>query len=221
MVYFISGLGADERIFQFLDLANIEHRHIKWIIPLRDEVLTTYCKRLIEQIDLTERVVLIGVSFGGIIAQEISKLIRVERVIIISSVKKSSEFSMSLRILRKLQIHKFTPYWLMRIGNKYTADYYFSTQTQKESKLLHQIIDDTDPHFLVWAIDRIMNWENDSYPSNLVHIHGTRDRIFPIKNIENAIEIANGGHFMMVNKSGEVERLIFALINSTINEHTE
>lgn len=221
MVYFISGLGADERIFKFLDLGPIEHRHIKWIPPFRNEALGDYCKRLVEQIDLNETVVLIGVSFGGIIAQEISKLIGVERVVIISSIKKSSEFSMPFRMLRKLQIHNLVPYWLMKIGNKYTADYYFGTQTQEESKLLHQIIDDTDPHFLAWAIDRIMNWKNDSYPSNLVHIQGTTDRIFPIRNIENAIEIANGGHFMTVNKSQEVERLIFALINSTVNEYTE
>jgi hypothetical protein len=58
-----------------------------------------------------------------------------------------------------------------------------------------------------------MNWKNDTYPSNLFHIHGNIDRIFPIKNIQNSIEIPNGGHFMIVNKASQIEQLIFTIIN--------
>ena len=54
-----------------------------------------------------------------------------------------------------------------------------------------------------------MNWKNESYPKNLYHIHGNADKIFPIKNIRNATEIPNGGHFMIVNKASQVEQLIF------------
>jgi len=79
MVYFISGLGADERVFQFIDLTKIEHYFIKWNEPKKDESLSEYCLKLTEQIDKTNGIILIGVSFGGIIAQEILKSFLVKR----------------------------------------------------------------------------------------------------------------------------------------------
>ncbi|TKC12863.1 alpha/beta hydrolase [Pedobacter polaris] len=59
-----------------------------------------------------------------------------------------------------------------------------------------------------------MNWENEDYLSNLIHIHGTADKIFPIKNIRNVIEIPTGGHFMIVNKASQIEQLIFDLLKN-------
>ncbi|RZK59975.1 MAG: alpha/beta hydrolase [Pedobacter sp.] len=212
MVYFISGLGADERVFQFLDLSDIEHRFIKWNEPRKNESLSSYCHELAEQIDKNNEVILIGISFGGIIAQEISKIVTCKKIIIISSVKTKSEFSWQLMLASRLQIHKIAPIWFLRLSNKLTADYYFGTKSKAESKLLHQIIKDTNPKFLVWAIHQIMNWDSGELSPNLVHIHGTSDKIFPIKNIKNSIEIPNGGHFMIVNKATQIEQLIFDII---------
>lgn len=212
MVYFISGLGADERVFQFLDLSNIEHRFIKWNEPKKNESLSNYCTELIDQIDTTNDIILIGISFGGIIAQEISKIIACKKVIIISSVKSKSEFSWQLKLASRLQIHKIVPLWFITLSNRLTADYYFDTESKEESKLLQQIIKDTNPTFLVWAIHQIMNWDNDKHSENLIHIHGTSDKVFPIKNIQNVIEIPNGGHFMIVNKASQIERLIFDFV---------
>lgn len=209
MIYFISGLGADERVFQFLDLSKIDHQFIKWNEPLLNESLLSYCKKLTEQINHHQEVILIGVPFGGIIAQEISKIIPVKKVIIISSVKTFAEYSWQLKLASKLQIHKIAPLWFLTLSNKLTADYYFSTQSKEESILLHQIVKDTDPKFLVWAIHQIMNWKNKSYPENLTHIHGTNDRIFPIKYINGVIKLPKSGHFMIVNRAREIEQLIF------------
>jgi hypothetical protein len=78
---------------------------------------------------------------------------------------------------------------------------------------LKQIISDTDPEFLKWAINEIIKWKNNSYPSNLFHIHGNRDKIFPIRYVNNAIEIQNGGHFMIVNKADEISATIADILN--------
>ena len=130
MVYFISGLGADERVFQFLDLSKIEHQFIKWNEPLNSESLPSYCKKLTEQINQNQEIILIGVSFGGIIAQEISKIISVKKVIIISSVKSFNEYSWQLKLASKIQIHKIAPLWFLTLSNKLTADYYFNIQSK-------------------------------------------------------------------------------------------
>ena len=196
MVYFISGLGADERVFQFLDLSRIDHKFIQWIEPQQKENLIVYCEKLIAQIDTTQEVILIGLSFGGIVAQEISKIIPCKKVMIISCIKSIQELSWQLKFVRQTQIHRIVPHWLLALSNRFTADFYFSTETQAESKLLHQI----------------MNWKNEVYPENLIHIHGTNDRIFPINKISNVIQIQKSGHFMIVNRFQQIQDLIFEMI---------
>jgi pimeloyl-ACP methyl ester carboxylesterase len=208
MVYFISGLGADERVFQFLDLPEIEKRFIKWVAPGQRESLSSYCKKLLQQIDQHQEIILIGISFGGIIAQEIAKLVPCKKVIIISSVKNEGEFSWQLKLVSKLQLHRLVPLWLLQYSNRVTANYYFGIGSKKDALLLKEIITATDPQFLVWAIDRIMNWKQKNAAANLVHIHGTKDRIFPIAKIRPSFEVQHGGHFMIVDKADEVGDII-------------
>ena len=213
MIYFISGLGADERVFQFLELPNHPFKHIHWLSPEKRESITHYSSRLIQQIDTTQEVILIGVSFGGMIAQEIAKQISCQHVIIISSVKSPHEFSWQLKIIGKLKLHRLAPTPLLKWGNLLTANYYFSVTDKQETALLKQIVLDTATTFMVWAINAIMCWKNPDPLSNLVHIHGTSDRIFPINAIKNVIPVEGGGHFMIVNKAEEVSKLILDVIN--------
>ena len=213
MIYLISGLGADERVFQSLDLSEYDKKFIRWLDPKKGESLTSYCHRLTLQIAPDQEVILVGVSFGGIIAQEIAKLVSCKLVIIISSIKSINEFSWTLKLARATQIHRVIPSAILLWANKLTADYYFGVRSEHESRLLQQIIDDTNPKFLRWAIHQIMNWKQQYYLENLVHIHGSADRIFPIKKILNAIEIPNGGHFMIVSEASKIEQLIFAELN--------
>jgi len=214
-IYFISGLGADERVFQFLNISGFETKNIKWEDPLKNESLTDYSKRLINQIDLNEKVILIGVSFGGMIAQEIANLIECEKVIIISSIKSLKELDEKMRMVKQSAIYKFIPSRFLKWTNSLSADYYFSTETKEESKLLKQIITDTDRFFMKWAIDKIMTWkyESEFLQEKLTHIHGTHDRIFPINNITNAIKIKDGGHFMIVNRAKEISAIIQEKLN--------
>ncbi|HQV56104.1 MAG TPA: alpha/beta hydrolase, partial [Chitinophagaceae bacterium] len=83
-VYFISGLGADKRAFSFLDLSFCEPIFIDWIKPVDNESLYQYAMRLKEQINEPSPII-VGVSFGGMLATEIAKSDASAKVIIISS----------------------------------------------------------------------------------------------------------------------------------------
>jgi pimeloyl-ACP methyl ester carboxylesterase len=207
-IYYVSGLGADERVFKYLRVNDVQQKYIKWEIPGKRERLEDYCKRLIAQIDPADEIILVGVSFGGIVAQEISKIMHVRKVIIISSIKSASEFDWQLKLVRKLSLHKLAPSRLLKWSNSVTGDYYFGTTTIAESKLLKQIIKDTDRSFMKWAIDALMKWNGGSSHHDLIHIHGDKDKIFPAKAISNFIRIADGGHFMIVNKAKEIAAII-------------
>ncbi|WP_353717332.1 hypothetical protein [Dyadobacter sp. 676] len=65
-VYFISGLGADERVFTKLKLdPRLNVKYIKWVRPLKKETLQHYAARLSKQIDTSQPFQLVGLSFGG------------------------------------------------------------------------------------------------------------------------------------------------------------
>lgn len=208
-IYFISGLGADERVFQYLQLNGVNTKYIHWEIPQKRESLRDYSRRLIPQIDLSGEVILVGVSFGGMVAQEISKIIPVHKVIILSSIKNIHEFDWQLKLVRALSLYRLVPSRILKWSNLLTGNYYFGTKTKAESDLLKLIIRDTDRLFMKWAIREIMRWNHDGLPNHdLVHIHGDNDRIFPIKNIVNTIRIKGGGHFMIVNRADEISAII-------------
>ncbi|MEJ0082498.1 MAG: hypothetical protein WDM78_16440 [Puia sp.] len=73
-LYFISGLGADKRIFQNLVLPEVfKIYYIDWVTVSENESMESYCRRLSSQINTLEPFSLVGLSFGGVIAIEMSK----------------------------------------------------------------------------------------------------------------------------------------------------
>ncbi len=205
-MYLFSGLGADERVFQKMDFSAYSVAYIQWVLPEKNESLEDYSKRLIVQIQ-HEKPILIGVSFGGIIAIEVGKYIQTEKIILLASVKTKFELPFMYRFSGKLKIHKLIPVALLKSGNRLSY-WFFGAKNPYEKKLLKQILYDTNSVFLKWAIDKVTTWENTNIPENLLHIHGTKDRILPFRKIKSAQKIEDGGHFMTLNKFTEIDELI-------------
>ncbi|MEI1280608.1 alpha/beta hydrolase [Leptospira venezuelensis] len=202
-IYLISGLGADERVFHRLNFGNINIKYISWIKPELNEPLSKYSKRLLSQIDLKDEVILMGVSFGGIMALEISKHILVKQIVIISSIKSNSEKPVIYRIISFLRLISIIPSFLLKLYNPILS-YYFGITSKEDIDLLKSFITNTDGSFLKWALKSILKWDNQDYQSDLIHLHGTNDRLFPFKLIKAPISIADGGHFMVLNKADEI-----------------
>lgn len=203
-LFLISGLGADERVFDFLDLSGYELIHIRWIKPLLNETIEQYAKRLAEQITI-QNPIIIGVSFGGMIAVEIGKQIAAEKIILISSVQIRSEIPWYFRLMGSMGLHRLMP---VSGGSPpaFLINYFFSVKEKSEKDLLKDIVEKTDPDFQQWAVDKILNWTNHTQLSNVITIHGTRDRIFSRHTATHLLQ--NGGHFMIVNKAAEISALL-------------
>ena len=215
-IYCISGLGADRRVFQKLKFKGYQPVHIDWLKPNKREDIASYAKRLTEQIK-SPNPILIGLSFGGIIAVEIAKHIAVEKVILVSSAKQYSEIPIYFRMFRWFPIHRLIPFKSLLWAIYWLINWFFSLENIEERKLLKKILVDTDAQFLKWAIDRVVFWKNQIVPQVIYHLHGTSDRIFPLAFVDSDITIEKGGHFMIMNRADRISQLLDRLINDDID----
>ncbi|MGF7027326.1 MULTISPECIES: alpha/beta hydrolase [Sphingobacterium] len=205
-IYVISGLGVDQRVFSKIDFGSLDITYLDWITPSLNEPLSIYAKRISAKITAAQPI-LIGLSFGGMLAMEIAKIITVQRVILLASAKGRYELPVLYRLAGRLKLNVFVPNALLKT-HSFLSDYFFGIGCKEDSLLLKQILKDTDPIFMAWAIHQILQWKNNSVPDNLIHIHGSSDRIIPIKNVKPNFIIKGSGHFMTVTHAQEVEKLL-------------
>lgn len=213
-IYLLSGLGADHRVLQDLDFSGYNITFIKWIQLIKNESIEDYAKRLTEQI-ITQNPIIIGLSFGGIMAVEIGKLIDTERIILIASAKTKFEIPFYYSFAGSLGLHKLMPAKLMKQPN-FISNWLFGIESINDKVLLASILRDTDSKFLKWAIDKIVNWQNVIIPLNLKHIHGTADRILPYRFVSADVKVEKGGHFMTMNMVDELNREIRKILNENL-----
>lgn len=212
--YFISGLGADERIFERVVLSkDIAVKHVHWIEPLPGEPLQEYCRRLLPQINTNDDFVLIGLSFGGMVAIELNKIIHPKKIIIISTVATANEFPLQFKIARLLRFPKTLPSWLLKTPNPIT-NWFFGVRTKEEKEMLRYFLKTVTPNYLKWSMKTVLNWKNHERPSNLFHIHGKEDKIFPFEKTHADAIVENTGHFMVYDKAEEVSRILTRIINT-------
>ncbi len=205
--YILSGLGADERVFDQIDFGTFSPVFIPWEPVDPEQSFESYVRQLSIHVK-AENPILIGISFGGIIAQEMSVLLNNRPVLIISSVRTRSELPLMMRFFGKSGLHKLIPVKQI-LKNKNINYWLFGTKTASEKKLLDQILADSDPVFTKWAIRQITNWQRkEPVPAKVLHIHGDYDRIFKIGNVHPDYIIPGGTHFMTVSQHKEVSQVI-------------
>lgn len=206
-VYFISGLGADERAFSFLDLSFCEPIFIQWLEPKAKESLEAYAMRM--KATITEPApIIVGLSFGGMLATEMAKADSSAKVIIISSNTTTTEFPFWLKIGIYFPIYKWMPDSVFTT-TKLGIYWFMGAKTAEEKAAVKAIVSDAKVDFYKWAIYAILNWKNKIVPKNVFHIHGTSDKVLPFwltKSVD--IQLPKGEHLMIMNKAAEISALL-------------
>ncbi|QIP14651.1 alpha/beta hydrolase [Spirosoma aureum] len=211
-IYFISGLGADKRIFQKLVLPDYyQFIYLDWLPVMPSDTLESYAFRMAQLIDTSVPFYVIGVSFGGMIATEIAKKLKPLKTIIISSIGLSAGLPWYWRFFGKLSLDRFIPVTIFALPIAPTY-WLFGAKDAATKLLLKQILLDTDKVFMKWAIRAILTWDNQRIPTSVIHIHGTHDKILPIRFTTPDLIVMQGGHLMVYSHSNEVSHLVGLLL---------
>ena len=212
-LYFMPGLAANPLIFEYLRLPKdqFELHFIEWLVPEdKTESLENYVKRLSVFVK-HENAVLIGVSFGGVIVQEMKKLVNPQQVIIISSIKNKYEMPARMRFSQKTNLHKAFPTKVFVNIEKYEK-YAFTNVLKTRLKLYKKFLSMRDELYLPWSINALLNWKREESDPEILHIHGTKDFIFPAENIENYIPIEKGTHIMIIDKANLITAALLKIL---------
>lgn len=208
-IYFISGLGADRRAFRkFVFPENFKLIHLDWIAPETNESLESYAARLALNIDSSTPFYLVGLSFGGMLATEIAKKLNPLHTFLISSTPTFKELPWYYRMAGTFSLQKLVPTGLLKKSNSAGLKF-LGAKSEDERRLLRQLVIDSDPYFVKWALTCILTWRNTERPLQMTHIHGTADHILPIRfTAKTDYIIKGGGHFIVYANAEEITEMI-------------
>ncbi|GGD23840.1 alpha/beta hydrolase family protein [Hyunsoonleella pacifica] len=199
-VYLMPGMAASPLIFEHIKLPEHQFKihKLEWFIPFDNELLSNYAFRMTKKIK-HDNPVLLGVSFGGILVQEMQKHIRVKKLIIVSSVKSKHELPLKMQLAKSTGAYKLVP---TQLANKIEVfeKYAFGKTMAKRLELYKKYLSVNDPKYLSWAIKQVVCWEQGRPNPDVIHIHGDKDPVFPIKHINNCIIVKGGTHIAIINK---------------------
>ncbi len=213
-IYYISGLGADERAFSKLDFVKkYNAQYIPWLPPVqKKETIEDYAKRMADSIK-GEHPIIVGLSFGGMVAMEIAKIIKLKKVILISSCKTKNELPPQIKMAGALGLDSLVPTSLVK-NSKPLVYNFLGTATEKEKEIASDFIDQIDEEYLSWSMRSISRWKNTQVESPVCHIHGNKDMLLQSSFVKADHIIEGGNHFMIYNRASEINPLINTALES-------
>lgn len=210
-VYFVPGMAAGGEIFRNIKFSKEKYQtHVlEWLIPVKNESLEDYAKRMADRIKAPNSI-LIGVSFGGVVAEEMSFFLNLKKLIIISSVKSRSELPRRMRFASATKAYKLVPTSLVLSVEDLTK-FSIGPRSKKRLSLYQQYLHVRDKGYLDWALEKMVTWDRNEKLKNVIHIHGEKDMVFPIKYIKDCIVIEGGTHIMILNRGREISRKLLEI----------
>jgi len=211
-IFLIAGMGADTRIYNNIELPDDDEViPVDWIEPNVSDTLTTYSQKLIKQYNITYNSIVIGNSLGGMIAIEIAKLIPLNKVILISSIKTIDEAPRYFSFFKMLPLYRIVPGKVFTHFGGFIRPA-FGSMSAQQLWLFKDMLSKTSPKFLKWAMGAVLKWKNTTVPSNVYHITGDKDRVFNYKLIKEATIVKGGTHIMIFDKAKEINKILKGIL---------
>ena len=210
-IYLMPGMSANSLIFEKIEFpSNFVLHYLEWIDPRKDESLKEYAKRF-SKLLIHKDPILIGVSFGGVLVQEISKIIKHKKLIIISSIKSNKELPPHMKFGKITKSYKLLPLkWINDFES--LISFVLGPKIKHRMELYRKYLSKRDENYLSWSIRELIEWKQNKPVDNIIHIHGSKDLIFPTNLLSDYIELPGGDHAMILKRAEWINKKIPKLI---------
>ncbi|MCC7502749.1 MAG: alpha/beta hydrolase [Flavobacteriales bacterium] len=200
-IYLLPGMGCDARLFERLHLDGYEVVKLEWPSFGPKDTLADIAGRMAAEVRSTEPHVLVGVSMGGMVAQELALLTEPQKVVLISSWTGPQEWPAHVRIGARLGMHRIIRDWTMRAS--WPVKRLMDPRDVDVDRLLWDMAVKQSARQLRYGTGAIMRWKGSRWTGPLVRIHGDKDIVTPLRFPVD--HLVNGGqHVMILTKADEV-----------------
>jgi pimeloyl-ACP methyl ester carboxylesterase len=219
-----NGIGVDSRVYTYQRSLPVRLHTPEWIDPRDDdESLGEYSRRMaagIEPDSDADPLYVGGLSFGGMVALEAARVLRPRGVFLISSCFSSRDIAAPVRLFGKLigvtplalasAAMVMAPLIVRVVGRS----------NRHQRRLLVRLLPDVHLRSARWAGPAILRWEfgddggTDRLPCPVHHIHGGRDLIVPLENVNHGpypppdVVLPEAGHALNITHAVETNRFI-------------
>ncbi len=211
VIYAIPGLGTTEKLYVNTKIEGVEIIVLKWPEVNKNDTMQSYAKKFISQIDTSVPFCLLGVSFGGMLCTELSKIISPQKTFLISTCKSRKELPWFIKMMKHISLHKiisekqhrkmaYQGRWMIGFGKAYIPEFLGMVNSMTEN-------------YFKYCINIIVNWEGKEPLKNSIHIHGDADRLLWYKYVKSDYTIKQGSHAMVVFKAEEINTIIKKELN--------
>lgn len=173
--------------------------------------MESYAKRMGATINQNEPFILMGLSFGGMLVQELSMYMHPRKTILISTISGKHEQPFRMKISKLFNLYNLIP---SKYFNRPSSIAFrlFGAKSEGERELLSEILQDSDPKYIRWALNAIAGW-NNTQTVEAFRIHGSDDQLFPLSSVKPDYVVAGGGHLMVVSHAKEIEQQLLNVID--------
>ncbi len=206
IIYAIPGLGTTEKLYNNTRVNGAVIKVLDWPLPQKDDTMQSYAKKFIPQIDTSQPYCLLGVSFGGMLCTELSKILTPVKIFLVSTSKNRAELPWFIKLFKHIPVYKYISEkqhrkmaykgrWLVGFGKAYIPEFLGMVNSMTEN-------------YFKYCMHIIVNWKGGDLPFNAVHIHGTADRLLLYKNVKANHTIIEGSHAMVVFRAEEINKIM-------------
>lgn len=211
VIYAIPGLGTTEKLYVNTKINGVEIIVLNWPVPDKNDSMKTYARKFLSQINTSVPFCLLGVSFGGMLCVELSKIISPQKTFLISSCKSRKELPWFIKTLKYIPLHKmisesqhrkmaYNGRWIIGFGKAYIPEFL-------------GMVNSMTKNYFKYCINIIVNWNNTALPKNTIHIHGDGDILLWYKYVKPDYTISKGSHAMVVFQAEEINKIIEKELN--------
>ncbi len=207
--HLMPGLGVDGRVFQKLTLP-FQVKVLNWLPPEKSESWQDYVIRMNGLIE-GDQPVLVGVSQGGMLVQDLTRLRNVRAVVLISTLTHQDSFPQLFKWARFFPFYRLIQgswriktlrWWAPRVG----------IIDPQEQQLLADMFSQQNDRDRMWAMQQVLRWQGPELMVPHLRIHGTKDRVFPAYHIHDPHVrwVQGGNHFMVYQQATSIRQMILS-----------
>ncbi len=210
-VYLLPGIGCDHRLFDRIDLSGMDVVKLRWPEFPPGCSLTSIARDLSARVKADEPHILVGVSMGGMVAQELAAITRPMKVVLISSWTGPDEWSLLARAGSAFQLYRSITHFTM--WATWPVKRILGQRDRATDRLLWEMACKETARKIRIGTGAILRWRGSPWKGPVVRIHGDNDSVVPMRFPVDHV-VRGGAHIMVLTREEEVSRALRAALTA-------